>query len=331
MSAPHRIFGAELSPYSVKVRSYLRYKRIPHEWIERNASNIEEFRKHARLPLIPLVIQPDGTAIQDSTPILERLEAEWPEPSIHPADPALCFVSALIEEYGDEWGNKWMFHYRWTYEPDQKSAAERLARANAVGQGEEAIAELSQMLIGRMVPRLSFVGSNEKTRPCIEASYARVLELVESHLANRPFLFGARPAFADFGLFPQLYQCWSDPTPGALIEKGAPNVKAWIQRMLDPSALGEFETWEALEPTLFPLLREDVGAHFLPWSQANAAALEAGEETFSVDLGRFPFTQQPQKYHAKSLRALRARYAAVRDRSALDPVLDRAGCLQWLR
>ncbi len=33
----YRIFGAEMSPYSVKVRSYFRYKGIPHQWILRNA------------------------------------------------------------------------------------------------------------------------------------------------------------------------------------------------------------------------------------------------------------------------------------------------------
>jgi hypothetical protein len=60
MSHVYRIFGAELSPYSVKVRSYFRYKAIPHQWIERNSSNISEFQKHAKLPLIPLVIRPDG-------------------------------------------------------------------------------------------------------------------------------------------------------------------------------------------------------------------------------------------------------------------------------
>jgi len=27
----YRIFGAEMSPYSVKVRSYVRYKDIPHQ------------------------------------------------------------------------------------------------------------------------------------------------------------------------------------------------------------------------------------------------------------------------------------------------------------
>ena len=44
-----------------------------------------------------------------------------------------------------------------------------------------------------------------------------------------------------------------------------------------------------------------------------------------------PFTQEPQKYHAKSLAALRARYGKVADRAALDPILERAGCLAAAR
>ena len=26
----------------------------------------------------------------------------------------------MLEEFGDEWGNKWMFHYRWAREIDQE-------------------------------------------------------------------------------------------------------------------------------------------------------------------------------------------------------------------
>jgi glutathione S-transferase len=84
MATPYRVFGAELSPYSVKVRSYFRYKGIPHQWIIRDMSNMAEFQKYAKLPLIPLVITPEDEGIQDSTPILEKLEALFPEPSIHP-------------------------------------------------------------------------------------------------------------------------------------------------------------------------------------------------------------------------------------------------------
>ena len=42
MSNRHRIFGIEMSPYSVKVRSYFRYKALPHEWIVRNAATQAE-------------------------------------------------------------------------------------------------------------------------------------------------------------------------------------------------------------------------------------------------------------------------------------------------
>ena len=55
-TTPLRIFGLELSPYSVKVRSYLRYKRIPHAWITRNAETQAEYQKYAKLPLVPLVV-----------------------------------------------------------------------------------------------------------------------------------------------------------------------------------------------------------------------------------------------------------------------------------
>ena len=80
LSAACRIYGSELSPYSVKVRSYFRYKGLPHEWLLRSPANQAEFQKYAKLPLVPLVVTPDGEGIQDSTPIIERFEAAHREP-----------------------------------------------------------------------------------------------------------------------------------------------------------------------------------------------------------------------------------------------------------
>ncbi len=258
MSDVYRIFGAELSPYSVKVRSYFRYKRIPHQWIQRGPRTQEEFAKYAKLPLIPLVVSPQNEGIQDSTPIIEKIETLFPEPTIYPEDPALRFISALLEEYADEWGNKHMFHYRWFYEPDQRSAAERIARMNLpadapVEMVDKAVANVRE----RMVPRLSFVGSSPETKDSIETSFRRLLGMIEGHLAARPYLLGDRPALADFGMYAQLYQCLTDPTAGAIIRSGAPRTRAWIDRMLDPSRDGaapgaEFEPWSSLRSTLEP-------------------------------------------------------------------------------
>jgi len=330
MAATYRIFGSELSPYSVKVRSYFRYKGIPHEWVLRTTRNQAEFDRHAKLPLIPLVLAPDGTAMQDSTPIIERMEALHPEPSIHPGDPATAFVSALVEEYADEWGNKPMFHYRWFYEADQESGAERIARSMNPDADAELLAGIRGVVKARMIPRLAFVGSTPATAARIEASFHRQLAILERHLARRPYLFGGRPAFADFGLFGQLYECSSDPTPGAIIRERAPRTLAWIERMLEPHAEGDWEPWDALEPTLLPLLHDEIAGVFLPWSAANARALAGGQKEFTVTLDGSPFTQETQKYHAKSLAALRARYAAVADHATLDPILDRAGVRPWL-
>ena len=47
------------------------------------------------------------------------------------------FISALIEEFGDEWGNKWMFHYRWAREVDQICSAGRIARMRAPQASED--------------------------------------------------------------------------------------------------------------------------------------------------------------------------------------------------
>lgn len=331
MAGLYRIYGAEMSPYSVKVRSYFRYKGLPHRWIVRNADTDAEYQKYAKIQIVPLVVTPDDTGIQDSTPIIEQLEALYPTPSIHPSDTVAALISALLEEFGDEWGNKWMFHYRWAREVDQLSSAGRLARAMMPAADEEKHAAMAAMVRARMVDRVWFVGSNAQNAPQIEQSFQDALTQLDAHLARRPYLFGARPAFADFGLWGQVYEAWTDPTPGALIEGRAHNVLAWVQRMLWPRAEGDFENWSSLESTLMPLLEQQVGHLFLPWTLANAAAIADGREEFTVALNGRAWTQKPQKYHAKSLRALRDTYAAVADKRALDAILERAGCLAALR
>jgi glutathione S-transferase len=327
----YRIFGSELSPYSVKVRSYFRYKGLPHDWLLRSPANQDEFQKYAKLPLVPLVVTPEGEGVQDSTPIIERFEAAHREPSIVPDDKALAFLSALIEEYGDEWGNKWMFHYRWAYQPDCWATAERIAQQMMGAQGTLAVAQARTTVAERMTGRLGFVGSNETTQPLIEASFKRTLEILDAHLAARPYLLGGRPALADFGLWAQFYELATDPTPGAILRASAPSVMAWVARMLAPKAEGPFEAWATLSPGLMPLLSEEVGGRFLPWSAANAAAIEKGEKSFAFDLGGKPWSQEPQKYHARSLAEIRRKYAAAKGAPGLDDVLGEAGCLQWLK
>jgi hypothetical protein len=70
--------------------------------------------------------------------------------------------------------------------------------------------------------------------------------------------------------------------------------------------------------------------YFLPWSQANAQALAAGAGELSVDLPGGAYVQAPQKYHAKSLAVLRAKYAEARADPGLRKILESAGAAPFL-
>ncbi len=329
-NAHYQLIGAEESPYSVKVRAALRYKSLPHQWLTR-VQAAELFQQHAKLPLIPLLVTPEGRGIQDSTPILEALEAAHPEPSLQPADPVCAFISYLLEEFADEWGNKWMFHYRWAREADQRACARRLAAVMQPDADDAALARAADAIRERMVDRVWFVGSSPQTAKQIEESFKDCIDLLEAHLAIRPYLFGGRPALADFALWGQIYNAFRDPTPNDILRRRGPHVVEWIERMHEPSPLGPFESWHALARTLTPLLSDQVAGLFLPWSQANAEAIESGHSEFSVRLLSGIWQQKPQKYHARSLAALKARYADWPENEALNEVMARTGCAAFLK
>eukprot|EP00750_Incisomonas_marina_P032138 INCI8906.1.p1 GENE.INCI8906.1~~INCI8906.1.p1 ORF type:complete len:345 (+),score=60.52 INCI8906.1:232-1266(+) len=304
------LYGMDNSPYSVKVRSYLRYKKLRHEWVVKSFDVQEEFQKLAKLPIVPLIVDPSGRVMQDSTPIIEAIEKSYPTPSIFPEDGALNFVAQLLEEFADEWGNKWMFHYRWARPIDQDRVSVRLAveMLDAESAADPAdVADFAATIKSRMSKRSSVVGSNPTTAPFIERNFRQALIQLEAHFSpstaagtqrvpnaaryGRTYIFGSRPCIADFGLASQLYQCMIDPSAGALMQDLAPATCAWCLRVLSGASDGNtvanqpaaFESWKSLAPTLEPFLRCHVRV-FLDWSNANAVAIAAKAKELVVVL-----------------------------------------------
>jgi len=322
MTAPFRLYGAELSPYSVKVRSYLRYKGIEFDWVARTNSRQEEFQRYAKLPLIPVLVDADENALQDSTPIIEQLETQFAEPSIIPEEASLAFLSALIEDYADEWLNKAMFHYRWSYPEDQESAAKRIS--DMIFEGAEKPEGIEEQVRTRMIGRLYHVGSSPETAGLIEGSFTRLLALLNGLLAKRKYLFGGRPSLADFGLAGQLAQLRSDPTPGALLNAQAPNVVRWLDRMESPKAEGKFVSFADVRDEVAELLRAEIAGAYLLWMNANARAVSNDASGVSVDIAGTTFVQKPQRYAAKAFSELKRKRGLVED-EALTALLAETG------
>ncbi len=341
MTQKYLLYGAELSPYSVKVRSFFRFKRIPHRWIIRNQANAKEFNKFAKLPIVPLVVTPSLEGLQDSTPIMDHFEELYPEIKSNPRNQTLRFLSYLLEEYSDEWGNKQMFHYRWKDPIDQKSAALRIAENNLPAYikylpivNSIMKKQASKIIQDRMSQRLWVIGSNEITEKEICDSFDELLSLLEAHFKDRSYIFGERPSFADFGLWGQIYNSWTDPTPRKFIEKNYKGILPWINEMMDPKIKGDYEEWKDLSSTLMPILKEQVGNVFLPWSDAvtKSMKIDSNEVSISIKGKEFKHTLGgPQKYHVKSLKILKERFLQNKDNEVLIDILDEANCLDYLK
>ncbi|MGH7787100.1 MAG: glutathione S-transferase N-terminal domain-containing protein, partial [Candidatus Binatia bacterium] len=309
---PLRIVGAPGSPYSRKLRAVLRYRRIPFAWVNHGSPESRDLPP-PRVVLLPQLILAgaDGglEARTDSTPLIRLLEGAYASRSVIPPDPALAFLDALLEDYADEWLTKAMFHYRWAYADDVANAAAILPRWWRTDQPEAQAVAAGAQFAARQVGRLAVVGSNPTTAPVIEASYLRLLHLLDAHLTGSRFVLGGRPAACDFGLFGQLTQLVSfDPTPMALARRHAPRVVAWVDVAEDLSGLEpQADDWtrrDAVPATLRALLAE-VGRVYVPFLLANAAALQRGAERVECTIDGQPWTQKPFPYQAKCLGWLR--------------------------
>lgn len=325
MGAKYRLFGSETSPYSIKVRSYLRYKKLPFEWVAKGFGTEEEFQSLAKSQALPMLVSPKGGVAHDSSLILSRLEGKVYKPSARPNDPACRVLALLLEEYADEWLNKAMFHYRWGTAKAAKAAATRQADAVFEGYEVENRADIEKSIAKSMSGRLKLIGSTKKTTPVIEASFARFLKLLNAHLEKHLFLFGGHPSLADFAIAGQLIQLMKDDTSGAMIRDSAPFVTAWCEFMEDPRQGAVFEDLSAVGDTLLPLIRDEVVPTLIAWAEANAEAIAKKRKTVTVGMDIGEFKQGIQGHTATSYAALKAIFAETPATPELEAFLKDAG------
>lgn len=323
--AAYRLFGAETSPYSLKVRSFLRYKGADFDWVLRSAATESEFRRHAAVPAVPLLIGPDGKASQDSTSMLANLEKSISTPSAEPEDAACQALALILEDYADEWLNKAMFSQRWGQSPDREAAATRLLEQLLSGKPPAKRREAQASVLARMEARLPLVGATPDNTPVLTASFQRFAALLNAHLEQHLFIFGGRPSSADFALAGQLQQMLTDPTPGTWLGERAPFVAAWCEFMEAPKAGGPFAPLAELSATLLPIFRDEIAATFLPWAEANSEAVSKRRKELSLELADGPYAQATQRYAAKSWRLVKKAAGKLAKADGLKSFLKEAG------
>ena len=298
MATDYILYGADHSLYTGKARAYMRYKGL--NWREETATR--EVYKSIILPrigapIVPVLETAAGDYVQDTTDIIDFLEAAHPAASVYPDTPVQKLVALMLELYGDEWLVIPAMHYRWSVLEQQRefifSEFGRMSLPDASPQEQIEAGEKTSRMFSGSVPVL---GITAATIPAIEAVYLELLGQLDAHFAQYDFLLGSRPSIGDFGLMGPLYaHLGRDPVPRALMQERAPNVFAWVERMNAPVPLsGEFLADDEIPPTLLPVLQTmcrdqlpdvlDVIHHNAQWLEKNP-----GQNIPRV-LGMHPFT-----------------------------------------
>ena len=267
MSYDYTLYAAELSYFSGKARCYMRYKDL--NWEEQLPTR--EIQKTVILPnigapIIPVLATADGQYIQDTSDIIDFLEARHPGHPIYPDTPKQKLVALLLELFGDEWLVIPAMHYRWSYLDQQydfiMGQFGSTSSPNSSHEEQVAIGEKVSQQFRGIVPVL---GVNEQTIPGIELAHMKLLAQLDTHFSKYDYLLGSRPSIGDFGLIGPLYaHLGRDPYPKALMQEHAPAVYRWVERMNHPQPLsGEFLPNDEVPETLIPIL-QTLSAEQLP-------------------------------------------------------------------
>ncbi len=231
------LYGSYASYVTAKTRCYLLKKGIP--FVERLPGH-PRFRAHVRANTlnhrIPQLELADGTAIQDSVAIMDKLEELHPEPSVYPPGAQQQTVARLFEVLIDGLLGRPAWHYRWNYMDENYGFVGREFGRSFKPQGSnEEIDHFGQVIAERMEGKRAGLGATDGALPVFESFYLDTLDLLEEHFIHTPYLFGGRPSVADFALMGPLFgHLARDPQPAMIMKQRAPRVFRWTEAMNTP-------------------------------------------------------------------------------------------------
>jgi glutathione S-transferase len=313
-AAPLVVFGTTCSYYTGKLEAYLRAKGIAYRLEPFSESNMRRCARHTGVVQIPQVECPDGSWLVDTTLIIEYFERVRPEPAVTPRDPAVAFVSRLIEDYADEWLWRPAMHYRWAFPETARLMSAWLAEHLA----ERRLPQWLKRQYWRRRQYGTFVkgdGVTGDTRAAVEGFYLETLAALEAVFTRRPYVLGERPTEADFGFFASLFRhFFSDPAPGRIMRERAPGVQEWVARMwnLRPDRFDSMPLPDRLPEDLGALCDVVTGV-YLPYLDANAAAYAKGEKLVRYQVRGTTFVEPVKPYRVWCRDRLQCRLAEIDD------------------
>ena len=256
---PIRLFSWEHSHYSGKVRAYLRYKERMGDLGDgfEDILATPELMHGLLMPAMGATVLPqmqmaDGTWVQDSSEIIDVVEARHtaqpvvPDPRTSPRQTLATYLVEMLEE----WMGPASYWSRWYYtlpgvEPSHAGYnalqwgsvfAGEVHGDEKLAEGHASMERIFGLSVARTEPRgalagLVQLGCTPETEHAWWASMENILDLLDAHFSAHDFLLGGLPSLGDFGLLGPLYaHVYRDAVTGFALRNEHPLVAEWVER-----------------------------------------------------------------------------------------------------
>jgi glutathione S-transferase len=219
-----RLYDWGPSPFCLKVRAILDYKRVPYERVPVLGPSIFELARRSPVGKVP-ALEFDGRLVFDSTDIAHEIERVFPEPAIVPGDVRQQGLSHALEDWADEALYFLGLHYQWIDAPG------RARVGSAFGKTPLGLA--ARLFYQRRITRqLRGQGTGRKQPAHIAADLRREFTALSAMLdgGTQPFLLGERPYLCDFAVNSQLVYLSRPPGSAEILREFA-TLAAYMDRM----------------------------------------------------------------------------------------------------
>ena len=310
--APYTVYKMDISYFSGKLECYLRAKGIAYEPVEVDARAFARIHAATGVKKVPAVALHDGRWLFDTTPTIAWLEVQHPTPCFQPADPALAFVSALIEDYADEWLWRPAMWWRWEPMPSRLALGRRIAESvDLPGVPKAAFARFFAWRQRRTW--LWGDGMDRGNAQVVRDLYLEELDLLEAVLRRQPFLLGDTPSVADFGYCGPMFRHFgNDPDPAEVMRRRAPAVAEWLARLWKTPQPEHSPRWQWPDAPEWQRLWARIAGDYLPYLHANALAFRDGRRRFDWQGASIALRGTVTHHYRVACRhALQQRFAAL--------------------
>jgi glutathione S-transferase len=209
------------SPFCMKVRAILDYKRLKYERVN-PVGRIGAIRRRGGIGKVP-AIEIDGELIVDSTDIAYELDLRFPDPPLLPGDPRERALCHAIEDWADESLYFIGLYYRW-FDAEGRKPIPRAFGQSPMGR------ITYRFYLRRILGQLRGQGTLRKAPEHVARDLERHLDAIEAMLAPGTYVLGQVPYLCDFALWGQLNYLAKTPVGGEAI-KGRPAIGAYLARI----------------------------------------------------------------------------------------------------